>query len=148
MNNLPMQPQLARLIVALDHTAVAVENLHDSITYYTDVLGLTLAHRETMAEQGVEAVLFDLADAHIELITPLNSRNGVGRWLEKHGPGLHHIAYRTSDIDVALATLASAGVRLIDERPRRGVRDSRVAFLHPSSCGGVLTEIVQPANHV
>ncbi len=132
---------------AIDHTGIAVADLDESLHFYTDVLNLPLVHRETVAEQGVAAALFDIGDGHIELIAPLGPDTGVARFLEKHGPGLHHVAYRVDDIDAALASLSAAGVRLIDERPRVGIRGSRVAFLHPSASGGVLTEIVEPASH-
>jgi methylmalonyl-CoA/ethylmalonyl-CoA epimerase len=130
------------MLDAIDHTGIAVASLDESIPFYRDVLKLPLVHRETLTEQGVEAVLFDVGDAHIELIAPLGPDAGVARFLEKHGPGLHHLAYRVEDIELELATLAAAGVRLIDTQPRVGIRGSRVAFLHPSATGGVLTELV------
>jgi methylmalonyl-CoA/ethylmalonyl-CoA epimerase len=133
------------MLTAIDHTGIAVEDIDASISYYQDVLKLPLVHRETITEQGVDAVLFDLGDSHIELIAPLGPETGVARFLEKRGPGLHHIAYRVDDIEASLAALAAAGVRLIDATPRAGIRGSRVAFLHPASTGGVLTEIVEPA---
>lgn len=132
------------MLDAIDHTGVAVENLDESIPFYRDVLGLPLVHRETIESQGVEAVLFDIGDSHVELIAPLGPDTGVARFLAKRGPGLHHVAYRVADIDSALASLQNAGVRLIDSSPRIGIRGSRVAFLHPSATGGVLTELVQP----
>jgi methylmalonyl-CoA/ethylmalonyl-CoA epimerase len=135
------------LFEAIDHTGIAVPDLNDSIHFYAEVLKLPLVHRETVAEQGVAAALFDIGDGHIELIAPLGPETGVARFLERRGPGLHHVAYRVDDIDATLASLSAAGVRLIDERPRIGIRGSRVAFLHPSASGGVLTEIVEPASH-
>lgn len=135
------------MLGAIDHTGVAVSDIDASLPFYTDVLGLPLVHRETVAEQGVEAALLDIGDGHVELIAPLGPETGVARFLERHGPGLHHIAYRVDDIDAALASLSAAGVRLIDAQPRRGIRGSRVAFLHPTAAGGVLTEIVEPASH-
>jgi len=102
-------------------------------------------HRETVTEQGVDAALLDVGDGHVELLQPLGPDTPVGKFLARKGPGLHHVAYRVSDVEQALSTLAAAGLRLIDERPRNGIRGSRVAFLHPASTGGVLTEIVQPA---
>lgn len=135
------------MLGAIDHTGIAVADLDDWIPFYRDVLGMPLAHRETLAEQGVEAALLDVGDGHVELIAPLRADSGVARFLERRGPGLHHVAYRVDDIEAALASLSAAGVRLIDERPRAGIRGSRVAFLHPSAAGGVLTEIVEPANH-
>jgi len=132
---------------AIDHTGIAVADIDDSLPFYRDVLGLPLVHRETVADQGVDAALLDVGDGHLELIAPLGPETGVAKFLAKHGPGLHHLAYRVDDIDAALASLSAAGVRLIDEQPRIGIRGSRVAFLHPSAAGGVLTEIVQPAAH-
>ncbi|MDE3132555.1 MAG: methylmalonyl-CoA epimerase [Acidobacteriota bacterium] len=132
-------------VEAIDHTGIAVADLDGALRFYRDVLGLPLLHRETLASQGVEAMLLDAGDAHLELIAPLGPKTGVARFLEQRGPGLHHLAYRVDDIDAALASLSAAGVRLIDERPRIGIRGSRVAFLHPKATGGVLTEIVEPA---
>ena len=87
----------------------------------------------------------DVGDGHIELLSPLGPDTPVGKFLDRKGPGLHHVAYRVADVDEALKSLSGAGLRLIDERPRNGIRGSRVAFVHPASTGGVLTEIVQPA---
>jgi methylmalonyl-CoA/ethylmalonyl-CoA epimerase len=131
------------MLGAIDHTGIAVASLEESIPFYRDVLELPLVHRETLIDQGVEAALFEVGDSHIELIAPLGPETGVARFLEKRGPGLHHVAYRVDDIELALATLAAAGVRLIDGQPRVGIRGSRVAFLHPSTSGGVLTELVE-----
>jgi methylmalonyl-CoA/ethylmalonyl-CoA epimerase len=106
---------------------------------------MALAHREVVEEQGVEAVLLDVGRSHVELLRPLQPDTAVGRFLASRGPGLHHVAYRVDDIEAALADLRDRGLRLIDETPRVGIRESRVAFIHPQSAGGVLTEIVQPA---
>jgi methylmalonyl-CoA/ethylmalonyl-CoA epimerase len=96
----------------------------------------------------VEAVLLGVGDSHVELLRPLGPDTAVGKFLERSGPGLHHVAYGTDDIDSALDAVRGAGLRLIDERPRTGIRGSRVAFLHPKSTGGVLTELVEPQeNH-
>jgi methylmalonyl-CoA/ethylmalonyl-CoA epimerase len=129
---------------SIDHIGVAVADLDAAIALHVDVYGLEVAHRETVAEQGVEAVLLDVGESHVELLAPLGEDTPVGRYLAKHGPGLHHVAYRTGDIDAALDSLREAGVRLIDETPRTGIRGYKVAFLHPSASGGVLTELVQP----
>jgi methylmalonyl-CoA epimerase len=96
-------------------------------------------------EQGVEAVLLDVGENHVELLRPLGEDTPVGRFLATRGPGLHHVAYQVGDVDSTLAQLRERGLRLIDETPRTGIRGSRVAFLHPAASGGVLTEIVQPA---
>ena len=128
----------------IDHIGVAVENLDESIALYRDRLGMREQHRETVEEFGVEAALLEIGDAHVELLTPVSAESAVARFLERSGPGMHHVAYRTRDIDATLLRLRESGVRLIDEQPRGGIRDSRVAFVHPKSTGGVLTEIVQP----
>ncbi len=129
----------------LDHIGVAVADLDAALPLYRDAFGLVLVHRETVAEQGVEAALLDVGESHVELLSPLGPDTPVGRFLTSRGPGLHHVAYAVDDVAAALAALRAAGLRLIDETPRVGIRDSRVAFLHPSATGGVLTEIVQPA---
>ncbi len=130
----------------IDHIGVAVEDLDESIALYRDRLGMREQHRETVEEFGVEAALLEIGDAHVELLTPIQSDSAVARFLEKNGPGMHHVAYRTADIDAALERMTKAGVRMIDEQARTGIRDSRVAFVHPKSTGGVLTEIVEPAH--
>jgi methylmalonyl-CoA/ethylmalonyl-CoA epimerase len=135
------------MLAAIDHTGIAVADIEQSLAFYRDVLGLVLVHRETLLEQGVEAVLFDVGESHVELIAPLGPETGLARFLGQRGPGLHHLAYRVDDIEATLASLSAAGVRLIDEQPRTGIRGSRVAFVHPAAAGGVLTEIVEPANH-
>jgi methylmalonyl-CoA/ethylmalonyl-CoA epimerase len=127
----------------IDHIGVAVEDLDEAIALYGDRLGMPLQHRETVEEQGVEAVLLGVGDSHVELLRPLGPDTAVGKFLERSGPGLHHVAYGTDDIDSALDAVRGAGLRLIDERPRTGIRGSRVAFLHPKSTGGVLTELVE-----
>ena len=129
----------------IDHIGVAVEDLDAAIALYGERLDLELVHRETVESQGVEAVLLDIGENHVELLRPLSPDTPVGKFLAKRGPGLHHVAYQTTDIEGTLEALRAAGMRLIDEQPRTGIRGSRVAFLHPGSSGGVLTEIVQPA---
>jgi len=129
----------------IDHVGVAVSDMDAALNLYRDGLGLALAHRETVQEQGVDAALLDVGDGHVELLAPLGPETPVGKYLAKRGPGLHHVAYAVEDIESELSRLRDAGLRLIDETPRVGIRDSRVAFVHPSATGGVLTEIVQPA---
>jgi methylmalonyl-CoA epimerase len=133
------------MFARIDHVGVAVEDLDAGIALYDQTYAMTLVHRETVEEQGVEAVLLDVGENHVELLRPLSDDTPVGKFLAKRGPGLHHVAYQVTDIEAALASLRDAGVRLLDETPRTGIRNSRVAFLHPKSSGGVLTEIVQPA---
>ena len=131
----------------IDHTGVAVDDLDAAVKLYRDILGMPLVHREVVTEQGVEAVLLDVGEGHVELLSPLGEETPVGKFLAARGPGLHHVAYAVRDIEATLAELAGKGIELIDETPRTGIRQSRVAFLHPRSTGGVLTEIVQPHDH-
>lgn len=129
----------------IDHVGIAVTDLDAAIALYERDYGMALVHRETVTEQGVDAVLLDVGENHVELLAPLGDDTPVGKFLAKKGPGLHHVAYRVTDIETTLAALREAGLRLIDETPRIGIRGSHVAFLHPASTGGVLTEIVQPS---
>jgi methylmalonyl-CoA/ethylmalonyl-CoA epimerase len=129
----------------IDHIGVAVEDLDEAVSLYHERLGMELQHRETVESQGVEAILLGVGESHVELLRPLGPDTAVGRFLERNGPGLHHVAYGTEDIEQALDSVRSAGLRLIDEQPRIGIRKSRVAFLHPKSTGGVLTELVEAA---
>jgi methylmalonyl-CoA/ethylmalonyl-CoA epimerase len=134
------------MLSAIDHVGVAVPSIDSALALYRDALGMPLVHRETVTEQGVDAALLDVGDGHIELLEPLDPDTAVGKYLSRRGPGLHHVAYRVVSVEETLQACAAAGLRLIDETPRVGIRGSRVAFLHPSSTGGVLTEIVQPAS--
>jgi methylmalonyl-CoA epimerase len=136
---------MASVFTRVDHIGVAVEDIDAALELYERDYGMTLVHREVVSSQGVEAVLLDVGENHVELLAPLGPDTPVGKFLAKRGPGMHHVAYQVPDIEAVLASLREAGVRLIDEQPRSGIRDSRVAFLHPKSSGGVLTEIVQPA---
>src|SRR3954464_8241737 len=101
-------------------------------------------HREVVEQQGVEAVLLEIGEGHVELLKPLGPDTAVGRFIAAKGPGLHHVAYQTADIDAALEQVRAAGLRLIDETPRIGIRGSRVAFLHPKATEEILTEVVEP----
>ena len=129
----------------IDHIGVAVNDLDAAIELHTAAYGMELVHREVVESQGVEAVLLDVGENHVELLSPLGEDTPVGKFLAKRGPGLHHVAYQVPDIEATLAALKADGARLIDETPRTGIRNSLVAFVHPKSSGGVLTEIVQPA---
>ena len=129
----------------IDHIGVATDDLDAAVALYEGALGMPVAHRETVESQGVEAVLLSIGDGHVELLRPLGPDTPIGRYLERKGPGLHHVAYAVDDIDGVLSSLKEAGFELIDSEPRTGIRDSRVAFVHPGSTGGVLTEIVEPS---
>jgi methylmalonyl-CoA/ethylmalonyl-CoA epimerase len=129
----------------IDHIGIAVEDLDAAIALYEGSYEMPLVHRETVAEQGVEAVLLDVGDGHIELVKPLGPDTAVGKFIARNGEGMHHVAYAVEDIDATLERLVAAGIEPINREPRVGIRASRVAFLHPRSTGGVLTEIVEPA---
>ncbi len=130
----------------IDHVGVAVESLDAALELYRDRLGMREQHRETVEQFGVEAVLMEVGEGHVELLEPTSEDSAVGRFLARNGPGIHHVAYQTDDIDAALDHARDAGLRLIDQEPRTGIRSSRVAFLHPKTTGGVLTELVEPAH--
>jgi methylmalonyl-CoA/ethylmalonyl-CoA epimerase len=133
------------MFARVDHIGIAVDDLEAAIALHQGAYGMALVHREVVDEQGVEAVLLDVGENHVELLRPLAEESFVGRFLAKRGPGLHHVAYQVTDVQAALAELRARGLQLIDETPRTGIRGTRVAFLHPAASGGVLTEIVQPA---
>lgn len=140
-----MGRRLAAMFARIDHIGIAVTDLDAALALYERDYDMQLVHRETVTEQGVEAVLLDVGENHVELLAPLGEDTPVGKFLAKKGPGIHHVAYQTTDIVAELERLAAAGIQLIDKTPRTGIRGSSVAFLHPKSTGGVLTEIVQPA---
>jgi len=129
----------------IDHIGVAVEDIDAALELYAETFEMSVAHRETVEAQGVEAVLLDVGDGHVELMRPLSPDSPVGKFLARKGPKLHHVAYAVEDIDATLEKLAGAGLELIDSVARTGIRGSRVAFVQPRSTGGVLTEIVEPS---
>ena len=129
----------------IDHVGVAVDDMEQAVALYRDALGMREEHRETVDSFRVEAVLLEVGDGHVELLRGLDESSGVARFVRERGPGVHHVAYRTEDIEGALERVREAGLRLVDETPRAGIRGSRVAFVHPSATGGVLTELVEPA---
>lgn len=131
----------------IDHIGVATEDLDGAVALYEGTFGMPVAHRETVESQGVEVVLLDVGEGHVELLRPLGPDTAVGKYLAKKGPGLHHVAYAVPDIDATLGALKESGIELIDAEAREGIRESRVAFLHPRATGGVLTEIVEPGTH-
>jgi methylmalonyl-CoA epimerase len=129
----------------IDHIGVAVEDIDAALALYEGSFEMPLVHRETVDSQGVEAVLLDVGDGHVELLRPLGPDTPVGKFMAKNGAGLHHVAYAVEDIEAELERVIAVGVKPIDTTPRVGIRESRVAFLHPRYTGGVLTEIVEPA---
>ena len=129
----------------IDHIGIAVNDLDAAVQLYGGSFDMAEQHRETVEEQGVEAILLEVGEGHIELIKPLGPDTGVAKFIERKGEGMHHVAYRVEQIEPALEQLQAQGMKLIDRTPRTGIRGSRVAFLHPRSTGGVLTEVVEPA---
>jgi methylmalonyl-CoA/ethylmalonyl-CoA epimerase len=136
-------------IVAVDHVGIAVPDLDAAIEWYARTLGLEATHTETNQEQGVrEAMLHapgDASGAAVQLLAPLNESSTIAKFIDRNGPGLQQVAYRVADVEAAAATLRDKGVRLLYENARRGTADSRVNFVHPKDAGGVLVELVQPA---
>src|SRR5690349_2956909 len=130
----------------IDHVAVAVSDIDAALAKYKEIFGLEGRERETVASQKTEAALLPIGESNIELISP-KGNDGLAKFLEKRGPGLHHIAIEVEGIDAALAFLKGIGVKLIDETARPGARGHRVAFLHPKATGGVLVELVEKTEH-
>ena len=133
------------MIRHINHIGIAVPSLADQIPFYRDVLGLAFLGEETVEEQKVRVAMFQCGEVKIELLEPTAADSPIAVFLEKKGTGIHHVAYAVEDIDATLVSLKEQGVKLIDEEARTGIRQSRVAFLHPAATGAVLTEIVQPA---
>ncbi len=131
------------LLTAIDHVGIATNDLDAEVDRYRRAFGLEPAHREVVESQGVEEVLFELGGSFVQLLGALGPQTPVGRFLERHGPGVHHLAYRVEDLVTTLSSLRAEGVPLIDESPRAGSRGTRIAFVHPSGMGGVLVELVQ-----
>jgi methylmalonyl-CoA epimerase len=126
----------------IHHLGVAVPDLEEAFDTYSRLFGAELEHREMLAEQGVEAIALKLGDSRVELLGALGEDTPVGRFLARRGPGTHHVAYWVDDVAAALADLAAEGAQLIDEAPRLGLYGLQVAFVHPDSVHGVLTEVV------
>jgi methylmalonyl-CoA/ethylmalonyl-CoA epimerase len=131
------------MIEQIDHLGIAVHRLDDAVEYYENALGLTCHGREQVASQHVNAAFFAVGEVHLELLEPTSEHSPIAKFLKKHGPGIHHIAFRVDDIDGQLNTVKQAGVRLIHEVPIAGAGGKRVAFLDPKVTQGVLTELCQ-----
>jgi len=130
--------------VEIDHVAIVVKDLEETIRLYTQKLGFKEVYREVVYDQGIEAVGLEAGDSIVELLKPLDESSAIARYRGEAASRLHHTAYRVADIEAKLAELKAAGIRLIDERPRRGAHGNLIAFLHPKATGGVLIELCQP----
>jgi methylmalonyl-CoA epimerase len=127
----------------IHHVGYVVADLDAGMPAYRDVLDMPVVVREVMPDQGVEAALLGVGPSYVELIAPVTEDTGVARFLAKRGPGMHHVAFAVADLERTLGELEARGVELIDSVPRRGLGGHMVAFLHPRSTGGVLTELVE-----
>ncbi len=132
----------------IDHLGIAVRSLEESLTFYRDVLGLTVSGTHRVDDQGVTVAMLPVGDTRVELLEPFSEETVVGRFIGKRGEGLHHICYEVEDLDSKLEELRSRGVRLLDGYPRRGAEGKLVAFLHPASANGVLVELVEGTNNL
>ncbi len=130
-------------LLNLDHVAIAVEDLDAAIDGYYSRYGVKPLYRERVESQGVEEAMIPVGGSFVQLLQPLGADTPVGRFLQRNGEGLHHVAYAVPNIEAALAHLTSEGVRLIDEVPRIGGRGARIAFIHPSDLAGTLVELVE-----
>jgi methylmalonyl-CoA epimerase len=132
------------LLMEIDHVAIVVKDLETTLRFYTRTLGFREVYREVVYDQGVEAVGLEAGGSYVELLLPLDEGSSVARFRGEAATKLHHTAFRVADIEAKLAELKAAGVRLIDERPRKGAHGKLIAFLHPKATGGVLIELCQP----
>lgn len=131
----------------VNHIGVAVKNLEGSLPFYRDTLGMVFEGIEEVADQKVRVAFLAVGESRIELLEPTAEDSPVARFLEKHGEGIHHVAYQVDDLAATLTKLKADGVRLVDEMPRRGAHGTMIAFLHPKASGGVLTELCEPGAH-
>jgi methylmalonyl-CoA/ethylmalonyl-CoA epimerase len=130
-------------LLNLDHVAIAVNDLDEAISKYAGRYNVEPLYREVVEDQGVEEAMIPLGGSFIQLLKPLSPETPVGKFLDRNGEGLHHVAYAVTNIEAALSHLKSEGARLIDEKPRIGGRGARIAFVHPGDLGGTLIELVE-----
>ena len=131
----------------ISHIGIAVTSIEAAAPFYRDVLGMEFEGTEVVAEQKVKVAFFAVGESRIELLEPTADDSPVAKFLDKNGPGVHHVAYEVADLEQRLAALKAEGVRLIDEAPRTGAHNTRIAFMHPKASGGVLTELCEPGAH-
>ena len=132
------------MIRRIDHIGIALKNIDEAAKIYTDALGLKVQDIELMESVGVKIAMIPVGESKIELIEPTNPEGGIARFIEKRGEGLHHLAFEVSDIEAALDLLKAKGIPLVDEKPRSGAGESRIAFLNPRGANGVSIELVEP----
>jgi len=131
------------MLTKINHIGIAVTSLDDSLPFYRDNLGMAFAGIEEVAEQKVRVAMLQVGESKIELLEPTSADSPVAKFIERNGPGIHHLAYEVEDLEAAITRLMAAGARMIDEKPRAGAHGSRIAFVHPKSSNGVLTELCQ-----
>ena len=131
------------MLQKINHIGIAVQSIEDTLPFYRDQLGMALLGMEEVAEQRVRVAMLRIGESKVELLEPTSEDSPVAKFLEKNGPGIHHIAYEVDSIESAIAHLVAAGARMIDQVPRAGAHGTRIAFVHPKSSGGVLTQICQ-----
>ena len=136
------------LFLCIDHVGVAVPDLDEAVAFYRDAFGMEVVHEETNEEQGVREAMVAVGESGscIQLLAPLNEESTIAKFLDRSGPGLQQLAYRVTDVEQVSEILRSRGLRLLYDAPRRGTSDSRINFIHPKDAGGVLVELVQPAD--
>jgi methylmalonyl-CoA/ethylmalonyl-CoA epimerase len=131
------------MLKKINHIGIAVNSIEEALPFYRDNLGMALLGIEEVAEQMVKVAMLQIGESKIELLEPTSSDSPVARFLEKNGPGIHHLAYEVEEIETAIERLERGGARMIDRTPRNGAHGARIAFVHPKSSGGVLTELCQ-----
>ena len=144
----PLQDLPEQLFLAVDHVGIAVPDLDAAVASWRTTFGLEVVHEETNEEQGVREAMLAVGPgggARVQLLAPLDEHSAIARFLDRSGPGLQQLAYRVADVEEAARVLRGRGVRVLYDEPRRGTAGSRINFLHPKDCGGVLVELVEPA---
>lgn len=131
------------MLTKINHIGIAVTSLDATLPFYRDSLGMAFAGTEEVAEQKVRVAMLQIGESKIELLEPTSEDSPVAKFIEKNGQGIHHIAYEVDDVEAAIAKLVAEGARMIDEKPRHGAHGTRIAFIHPKSSNGVLTELCQ-----
>lgn len=131
------------MLTKINHIGIAVKSLDETVPFYRDNLGMEFMGIEDVAEQKVRVAMLQVGESKIELLEPTSEDSPVAKFIEKNGAGIHHVAYEVEDVESAIAKLLAEGIRMIDEKPRHGAHGTRIAFLHPKSSNGVLTELCQ-----